>query len=299
MTNPRPTHSRERPMKKTAILSLLTLVFIHTASADNHRIADAEMTSQHVRGPIHMVQGRGGNIAVSVGEDGLLVVDDEWIPLAQKARAALRAISDAPITYLLNTHHHADHTGGNALFGAEAHIIAHSNVRKRLGAARKFDPNSLPVLTFDKSLAIHFNGEEINMIHFPHGHTDSDSIVFFRGSNVVHMGDLLFTTSFPSFYPHEGGDIESYVENVAKIIPMLAEDTIIIAGHGRLATKDDVRAYHKMLSETVDIVRQRIDEGMTKDQARAAGLPERYTPWASNFTTPEQWVGKVYLSLTD
>ena len=227
----------------------------------------------------------------------ILIIDDEWAPLSGKLRAALKGLRDEPVTFVLNTHHHADHTGGNAAFGTEAHIVAHANVRKRLSSPRRFDPKSLPVVTFENSLSIHFNGEEIRMVHYPHGHTDTDSVVFFEESNVVHMGDLLFTTSFPSFYPNEGGSIEGYVRNVADVLARLNDDTIVIAGHGRIATKDDVQAFHAMLRETVEIVHKQVQAGADIDAVRANGLPPRFHRWASEFTSVEAWVARVYSDL--
>ncbi len=269
------------------------------AGADHHRIVDAEFTVSHVRGPIYMLQGRGGNVAASVGEDGVLIIDDEWGPLSQKLRAALKGLRDEPVTFVLNTHHHADHTGGNAAFGAEARIVAHENVRQRLSSPRKFDPKSLPVVTFENSLSIQFNGDEIRMVHFPHGHTDGDSVVFFEKSNVVHMGDLLFTTSFPSFYPNEGGSIEGYVRNVADVLERIHEDAIVIAGHGRIAAKEDVRAFHGMLRDTVEIVRGQVKAGADMETVRENGLPPRFHHWASDFTSVEAWVAKVYSDLVN
>lgn len=262
-------------------------------------LADVEMTTTHVNGNVYMLEGRGGNIAVSVGTDGILVVDDQFAPLADKIKDAIAALQPGSIAFLLNTHHHGDHTGGNAIFAKEAAIIAHAGVRERLSRANNHDPNALPIITFDDSLTIHFNGETTRMVHFPGGHTDNDAVVFFPGSNVVHMGDLLFTGSFPSFYPNEGGDIRGYAKNVGKLIEMIPPDARIIAGHGRLATLDDVKAYHRMLTESVRIVQERIDAGMSEDEAKAAGLSEDVAAFESDFTSVETWIGKVYRNLAE
>jgi glyoxylase-like metal-dependent hydrolase (beta-lactamase superfamily II) len=277
----------------TRIFTIITFFSIG-AAADNHRIEDAEITATHVAGPVHMLMGRGGNIAVSVGDDGVLIVDDEYAVLTGKVQAALKEVSEKPVIFVLNTHHHGDHTGGNAAFGAKAHIIAHENVRKRLSRPKKHDPNSLPIVTYENSASVHFNGEEIKLIHFPNGHTDSDSVIFFKKSNVVHMGDLLFTTSFPSFYPFEGGNIIGYVKNVGEIVDMLDDDTKIIAGHGRLATKADLNAFYEMMAGTVHYVKDQLDDGATLDEVKQKGLPEKYHKWSSTYTSVEQWVAKVY-----
>jgi glyoxylase-like metal-dependent hydrolase (beta-lactamase superfamily II) len=264
------------------------------AAADNHRIEDAEFSATHVAGSVHMLMARGGNIAVSVGDDGVLIVDDEYAALTGKLQAALKEVSEKPVVFVLNTHHHGDHTGGNAAFGAEAHIIAHENVRKRLSRPKKHDPNSLPIVTFEDSASVHFNGEKITLIHFPSGHTDSDSVIFFTKSNVVHMGDLLFTTSFPSFYPFEGGNINGYVKNVGEIVGMLDDHTKIIAGHGRLASKADVEAFYEMMAGTTRYVKDQLDNGATLEDVKKKGLPVKYHKWSSSYTSVEQWVAKVY-----
>lgn len=260
---------------------------------------EVEIVTTHVGGNIHQLEGRGGNIAVSAGDDGILIVDDQFAPLAEKIKAAVAGIQQGSIAFLLNTHHHGDHTGGNAIFAKESVIVAQTGVRDRLSMANNHDPDALPIITFDESLSIHFNGEEIRMVHFPHGHTDNDAVVFFTGSNVVHMGDLLFTDSFPSWYPNEGGDIRGYAENVGKLIEMIPVNAPIIAGHGRLATIEDVKAFHAMLVESIRIVQERIDGGMSEDEAKAAGLPEEVARFRSDFTSVEAWVGKVYRDLKE
>ena len=286
-------------MKNIVRWSCLFLFVLTAPAFAQTSMGDVEIKVHHIAGGIYMLEGRGGNIGVSIGEDGLLIVDDQFAPLAPKIRAALKDLHDGRVAYVLNTHHHGDHTGGNAEFATEARIIGHTNVRTRLSKPRQHKKESLPVITFDHSLSVHFNGEEIRMLHFPHGHTDSDSIVIFTGSNVIHMGDLLFTGSFPSFYPNEGGDIEGYAENVGKIVEMLPTDARIIAGHGSIPTIDDVKDFHAMLVETTGIVRKQIKAGKSLEEVRAAGLPEKYHRWASSFTSVEQWVAKVYRGLTE
>src|SRR5258705_8486485 len=192
-------------------------------------MSKVEIKSSPVAGNVYMLQGSGGNIGVSVGTDGTLIVDDEFAPLADKIRAALKKLGEGKLRYVLNTHWHGDHTGANAQFGAEASIIAHDNVRKRLsgemkppsGAATPAPREALPVITFDQSLSVHFNGEEIRVIHFPHGHTDGDSIIFFTRSNVVHIGDDFFAGRFPFVDLASGGDVEGVIKNVGDIIGRL------------------------------------------------------------------------------
>src|SRR5687767_6795650 len=177
-----------------------------------------EVKVHKVHGNVYMLQGMGGNIGVSVGPDGILIVDDQYAPLADKIKAALKTLGEGKLKFVLNTHWHGDHTGSNAAFGPEAPVIAHDNVRKRLSTEQRNEffkrttppspKEALPIITFGHSLTVHFNGEEIRVIHFPQGHTDGDSIIFFTNSNVVHMGDHFFAGRFPLVDLDSGGNVE-------------------------------------------------------------------------------------------
>ncbi len=274
-----------------------------TAARD---FSTVEIKATHVGGNVHMLVGAGGNIGVSVGDDGILIVDDQFAPLADKIRAALGELNKGKLRFVLNTHWHGDHTGGNPKFGEEATIIAHDNVRKRLSGelrtrGRESTPlpkEGLPVITFAESLTVHFNDEEIDVIHFPSGHTDGDSVVFFKESNVVHMGDLFFNGSFPFVDLASGGDVEGYLRNVKAIAERLPAGVKIIPGHGQLATRSDVTANIRMLTETVEIVRQRMSANQTLDQARHAGLPAEWDDWGKGFIKTDRWIETIYRSLT-
>lgn len=269
---------------------------------------DVKIEVAHIAGKVYMLQGRGGNIGVSVGEDGVLMIDDQFAPLAPKIREAIAGIAggEAEIAFLVNTHHHGDHTGGNPAFGAEADIIAHSNVRKRVSTAqtargRTTEPLpevGWPIITFDEGLSIHFNGEEIAVMHMPTGHTDGDSIIHFTSSKVIHMGDQFFNGRFPFVDLESGGDVEGYVANVAKVLEMAPADVTIIPGHGPVATLEDLRAYHQMLTETIGTVRKQIDAGKTLEQIQAAGLPAKYESWGSGFIDAKAWIATIHTSLT-
>lgn len=274
---------------------------------------DVQIEATHVAGNVYMLTGRGGNIGVSVGADGILMIDDQFAPLAPKIREAVLGVArDAGgvpenIDFLINTHHHGDHTGGNPTFGKEARIVAHSNVRKRLSTTttarggRTVEPiakEGWPVITYDQGLSIHWNGEEVQLTHLPTGHTDSDSVILFRASNVLHMGDHMFNQRFPLVDLASGGDVESYIENVAQVLKMAPEGVKIIPGHGALATVEDLRAYHQMLVETTDIVRKGIAAGKTVAQLQAAGLPTKYASWGTGFIDTNAWIATVHESLT-
>jgi cyclase len=276
------------------------------ARAQQRDLSQVQMKATKVAGSVHMLEGAGGNIGVSAGADGLLIVDDQFAPLADKIRAALRAINPGPLRFVLNTHYHGDHTGANAAFGRESTIIAHDNVRRRLatdqnvmGQIIKASPKeALPVVTFAQSVSIHFNGEEIRVIHFPRGHTDGDSVIFFTGSNVVHMGDHFFVGRFPFVDLSGGGDVEGLIANVGEVIRQVPADVKIIPGHGPLSTLDDLRTYHRTLAATVETVRRQIAEKKTLEQIKAAGLAPELQSWGAGFISTDRWIETVYRSLT-
>ena len=194
---------------------------------------------QHVAGSIHMLEGRGGNIAVSVGKDGLLIVDTQFAELAPQIEQALDSLDKESLQYVLNTHWHGDHTGGNAHFGAKATVIAHEKVRQRLSEKSNTPDKALPVITFRESSSLFFNGEEIRMLHLGPGHTDGDAIIWFTQSNVIHMGDQFFNGRFPYIDLASGGQAEGYLKNVQTVLNHLPEEAKIIPGHGKLATRSD------------------------------------------------------------
>jgi glyoxylase-like metal-dependent hydrolase (beta-lactamase superfamily II) len=231
------------------LVAAAALALVAGAAPAQQDFSKVEMKATHVAGGIHMLEGSGGNIGVSVGRDGILIVDDQFAPLADKIRAALQKLGEGKLRFILNTHWHGDHTGGNAVFGPEAPIIAHANVRRRLESGmdapgRQVPPaprEALPVVTFDHSLSIHFNDEEIRAIHFAHGHTDGDSVIVFTKSNVVHMGDHFFNGKFPFVDLASGGDVEGYARNVEAVIKQVPADAKVIPGHGPLARRRRAR----------------------------------------------------------
>jgi cyclase len=278
---------------------------LRTAAQDFSKV---EIKVTKVAGNVYMLEGAGGNIGVSVGPDGILIVDDQFAPLADKIKAALKTLGDGKLKFVLNTHYHDDHTGGNVAFGPDAPIIAQTNVRKRLSEEQKLKffnrttppspKEALPVITFDNAVSVFFNGEEIKVIHFPHGHTDGDSVIFFTGSNVVHLGDDFFAGRFPFVDLEAGGDVEGVTKNVGDIISRLPANVKIIPGHGPLSDVEGLKAYHRMLVETTDIVRKRIAAGKTLEQIKAEGLPEEWKAWGSGFIKTDVWITLIYNSLS-
>ena len=277
-------------------LCLGSVVFLQTHLC----VAQQEVIikSTHVAGSVHMLEGRGGNIAVSVGEDGLLIVDNQFANLAPQIEAKLADLGKGDLKFVLNTHWHGDHTGGNAHFGQRATIVAHENVRERLEGRKDTPKAALPVITFREASSVHFNGEEIRLIHLGPGHTDGDVIVWFTGSNVVHMGDQFFNGRFPFIDLGSGGSADGYQKNVNTVLNHLPEEVKIIPGHGDLATKDDLNSFATMLSDTINPVRQSISLGKSLDQIKAAGVNEKYKTWGAGFINTSRWIEIVYNSLT-
>jgi cyclase len=276
------------------------------AQAQEQDFSKVEVKATLAAGRVYYVTGSGGNIGAQVGEDGILLVDDQYEPLAEKIKATLTNISaGGKLHFIVNTHWHSDHTGGNKVFGAEAPIIAQNNVRKRLstdqtvmGRAVKASPKvALPILTFDQSVSIWSNGEEVKVVHFPAGHTDGDSVVFFTGSNVVHMGDLFFAGRYPFVDLGSGGSVEGLIDDVKTVIGMLPADIKVIPGHGPLSTVADLKAYHDALAETVAIVRGEMKAGKSLEAIQAAGLPDKYKEWGSGFVDTKTWLAEVHDSL--
>ncbi len=280
-------------LRKFTLSLFLLMVFTVNAFAQQQDFSKVEIKTTKVAGNVYMLEGSGGNIGVSVGPDGVLIVDDQFAPLAEKIRAALEKLTQGRLRFVLNTHHHGDHTGGNAVFGETATIVAQSNVRKRLAANESLRRMALPVITFDETLSVHFNGEEIQAIHYPNGHTDGDGIIWFKTSNVVHLGDHMMTGSFPYIDNGAGGSADGWIRNIAAIIGKLPADIKIIPGHGRIASLDDLKQLHKGVVDATAFVRKHLGEGKDVAAIKAVGLPAELKVWGGSFITPDVWIETV------
>lgn len=254
-------------MRYTILLCSLLLSFPALAQFE-----DVTIKSTHVGGSIHMLEGRGGNLGLSVGEDGVFLVDDQYAPLTDRILAAIRALSDAPVRFVINTHWHSDHTGGNEQLGAGGSIIvAHDNVRERMStdqfmAAFKRDvPASpeaaLPLVTFNDRITFHFNGEAIRVYHVAAAHTDGDSIIHFPESNVIHMGDIFFSQTYPFIDRSSGGSVQGMIGAVTLGLGLCDSKTMVIPGHGSLSNCAELEDYGEMLSDVSDAVQALIDQG--------------------------------------
>lgn len=286
---------RRWPALAITWFALLAAMTVARAQQDFSKV---EIKVTKVAGSVYMLEGSGGNIGVSVGEDGIVLVDDQFAPLAPKIKAALKSISDKPVKFVINTHFHGDHTGGNAQFGTDSTIIAHDNVRKRLeeggtvlgNAVPPAPKEALPVVTFNDRATVHLNGEDIRAIHFPNGHTDGDSVIFFPKSNVVHMGDDFVTYGFPFVDVANGGSVSGMIAGVEKVLTMVPEDVKIIPGHGGLSTTADVRKYVDMLKDTRALVAKAAADGKTADQMKADHVLAKYEDLGKGFIKTDAWI---------
>ncbi|MBF7075014.1 MBL fold metallo-hydrolase [Glaciecola sp. MH2013] len=290
-------------MKKTTIKSIsrsllaLSITGLMASSVfAQDRFAKIEVKAEPVRGSVHMLVGAGGNIGVSAGPDGLLIVDDQYAGLADKIAAALSTISDKQTRYVINTHFHGDHTGSNAFFSKNknATIFAHENVRVRLAAGDDTDPASLPVVTYEKGVKFHMNGETVHVYHLSNAHTDGDSAVWFEQPDVLHTGDLFFKDWFPFIDLNSGGSVAGYITAVETLISMIDDDTKIIPGHGSMANKADYQRFVDMIKETYAYVQAKKAQGMSEDDVVAAGLEDKWDSWAWQFIGEERWIRTLY-----
>ncbi|HYC34953.1 MAG TPA: MBL fold metallo-hydrolase [Usitatibacter sp.] len=253
----------------------------------------------------YMLVGAGGNLGLSVGEDAVFLIDDQFAPLTDKINAAIKAITPKPVRFVLNTHWHFDHTGGNENYGkAGTLIVAHENVRKRMDSDQVLEffkqniPRSpkaaLPVVTFNGAMSFHINGDELRAIHVPHAHTDGDTIVHFLKSDVIHMGDVYFNGYYPFIDSSSGGSIDGVIAACDKILAIASDATKIIPGHGPLSNRAELRAYRDMLSQVSSRVKQLLAQGRTNEQVAAAGVTREYDEkWGQGFIKPDRFAAMV------
>ena len=282
---------------KLTALALLLGAAVTSATAQDD-FSKVEIKKTHVAGGIYMLEGSGGNIGVSVGEDGIVIVDDQFAPLAPQIKAALKGITDKPVRFVINTHFHGDHTGGNVVFGTDATIIAHDNVRKRLEQGGPVGGNNvppapkeaLPVVTFNDRASVHLDGEDIRAIHFPNGHTDGDSVIFFTKANVIHMGDDFVTYGFPFIDVANGGSASGMIAGVEKVLTMVPQDVKIIPGHGPLSNVTDVRKFVDMLKDTRALVAKALADGKTAQQMKEQHILAKYEDLGKGFIKTDAWI---------
>lgn len=286
-------------MKTTLSIFAISLCLASPAFAQQD-LSKVEIKTEQVAPGVAVLFGAGGNIGVSYGEDGTVLIDDQFAPLTGKIQAAVAALGAQPVKFLVNTHWHYDHTGGNENLGkANAVIMAHDNVRVRMAAGQGNQKPAakvaLPVVTYADGLKLHLNGEEVRVIHMPAGHTDGDSIVHWTKSNVVHMGDLFFLRmSFPFVDVSSGGNVRGVIAAADKVLAMVDDQTKIIPGHGPVASKADLQQYRDMVAQIVSRVETGVKAGKTLEQIKAERPADGFGVKPDGFITADRFVETVY-----
>ncbi len=287
-----------------------SLLFLLASAASGQDFSAVEIKPTRVADGLYMLAGQGGNIGVSAGEDGVFMIDDQFAPLSAKIQAVISQISDRPVKFVLNTHWHGDHTGGNESFGkAGAVLVAHENVRKRLSTGqfqeffnRQVPPapyQALPVVTFTRDLTFHLNGDEVAVFHVDPAHTDGDAIVYFKQANVMHVGDIFFNGIYPFIDLSSGGSVTGVIDAVDRVLSIANDSTRLIPGHGPLSRVAELKAYRNMLATIRDRIGKEIVAGKTLDDIVAARPTEEFdAEYGDGFVQPDQFVGIVYKSLT-
>ncbi len=268
-----------------------------------------EIKTEKLSDTAYMLTGAGGNIGLSVGADAVFMIDDQFAPLTPRIQEAIAKLTAKPVTFVLNTHWHFDHTGGNENLGkAGAIIVAHENVRKRLsvegfieflGMKTKPEPRvALPLVTFTRDVTFHVNGDEVFVQHVARAHTDGDSIVHLRNSNVIHMGDTFFNRLYPFIDTSSGGSVEGVIAVADRVLKLARDDTKIIPGHGPLATKADLKAYREMLATVSARVRAQVRAGKSLAQVTDSKPTAQYdAAWGKGFLAPERFVDMLYKNI--
>ncbi len=293
------------------IIALTAALFIGLTNIlfAQNQYDSVEIKTIKVDDGLYMLQGAGGNIGISSGVDGIFMIDDQFAPLTPKILAAIKEISPKPVKFVINTHWHFDHTGGNENLGKDGVIIvAHDNVYKRLNSdqfMKDFNMNipaapkaALPVVTFNDRVSFHMNGLEIQAQHFANAHTDGDSVIFFKNKNTIHTGDIFFNGFYPYIDSGTGGSIYGMIKTVKHILGQIDDQTKIIPGHGPLANKQDLQNYQHMLAEVVKSLEPLAQEGLPLEEAiKRDPLKNLNETWGGGFLKPEKFIEIIYATI--
>lgn len=285
-------------------LSIAILCLIETQVVSQKK--EVNITTDSLSEDIYMLTGQGGNIGVFKNEKGLFIIDDQFARLSEKILTHLKTISDQPVTMVINTHYHGDHTGGNENMAKQgATIFAQKNVRSRMQDKQKekgaIANASLPIITFNEGLQLYFKNESIKAYHVHKAHTDGDALIYFANGNVLHMGDTFFNGRYPYIDLKSGGSIKGYIKASEKALMIINDDTKIIPGHGKLATKKDLEAFLTMLKTITTTIQKEIDSGKTQEQiVQNTALTATYDKegYGDGFINSERIRKTIYLSLT-
>ncbi len=292
---------RDKNILVSALLTVWLFTHTITVQADEDTISPVQVTDQ-----IYMIAGKGGNVGVFIGEDGTFLIDDNFAPVTEKILAAVKSVGGDHPKFLINTHYHGDHTGGNENLGSGGTLIfSHDNVRERLkngSFIRAFDmklaataAKGLPVVTFSEGINFHLNGDTIQAVHAAHAHTDGDSFIFFKMANVIHTGDILFNGFYPFIDVNHGGSLKGTIMAVDEILSLVDDDTKIIPGHGPLGDRVQLVSYREMLSTAYERLRKLKAEGKTAQEAAAASpLADMEATWGDGMFTGDRWIELIY-----
>jgi glyoxylase-like metal-dependent hydrolase (beta-lactamase superfamily II) len=290
--------------KIISVLSVLVAGFMSLATFA--QTADEKIIPIPITEQIYMIKGEGGNIGIFTGKDGTFLIDDQFAPLTEKIVAAIKSVGGQYPKFLINTHYHGDHTGGNENLGQGGTLIfSHDNVRERLksgsfiqafkmkrpGVSRE----GLPVVTFSEDISFHLNDDSVQAIHVPHAHTDGDSFIYFKAANVIHAGDVFFNGFYPFIDVNHGGSLKGMLIAVDKVLSLANDSTKIIAGHGPLGDKEQLISYRQMLGTAYERLRKLKAEGKTAQEAIAAKpLADLETTWGDGLFKGDQWIEMIY-----
>ncbi len=296
------------PSKSRLALAIAAITLSFSAIAQQN-FDKVEIKTTKLTDTIYMLVGAGGNIGLSVGPDAVFMIDDQYAPLTPKIEAAIKAITPKPVTFLVNTHWHGDHTGGNAnMTKLGAIVVAQDNVRKRMSSEQFMDfmrskvdaspKDALPVVTFSQTMNFHLNGDDIAAFHVPAAHTDGDSIIHFRKANIIHMGDTFFNGFYPFIDYSSGGTPDGFIAAAERVIAIADDKTKIIPGHGPLATKADLVAYRDMLAGTVGKIKALVKQGKTLEEIVAAKPTAEFDErWGKGFVPPARYIEMIMKGL--
>lgn len=277
---------------------ITTLIFFLVQTSYANTFDDIEITVTKASNKVYMLQGAGGNIGVLATASGLLLVDDQFSPLAQKIERAMGSINNNELKYIVNTHFHGDHTGSNSYFSHQAPIFAHKNVRTRLSNQKVEKQVALPVVTYEQGITIYLADEEIKLSHFPTAHTDGDTAVYFTQSNVLHTGDLFFELGFPYIDLKHGGSVKGYLAAVNKLIQSMPDDVVIIPGHGKLTNKARYIEFAQMIDYSIKRVNAFLTAGKSEQEILTLGIGKEYQHWSWRFINEEKWLKTLIADLS-